>query len=124
MAIGGLSCGTTYTFALKTTDNAGNTSPLSNTVSRATVGCTTILTTSLPEGKVGRRYLGGLYVIGGIPPYSFRLVGGSLPRGLTLHANTGTITGVPAGAGTFSFRVQATSSGGSSDQKDLAIIVK
>ncbi len=53
----------------------------------------TILTTSLPEGLLARRYLAGLDVTGGIPPYSFRLVGGSLPPGLTLWANTGTMAG-------------------------------
>jgi len=123
MTVGRLRCGTTYTFALKTTDNVGNISPISNAVSRTTVGCLTILTTSLPEGKVERRYLAGLDVSGGNPPYSFRLVGGSFPRGLALRASAGTIMGVPTSAGTFSFRVEVTSSDGSRDQKDLEIIV-
>ncbi|PYV40892.1 MAG: hypothetical protein DMG09_05845 [Acidobacteria bacterium] len=60
----------------------------------------------------------------GIPPYSFRVVRGSLSPGLTLRANTGTIMGAPIAAGAFSFRVAVTSSGGSSDQKDLGIIIK
>ncbi len=83
----------------------------------------TILTTSLPEGLLARRYLAGLDVTGGIPLYSFRLVGGSLPPGLTLWANTGTMAGVPTAAGTFSFRVEVTSSGGSTDQKDFDIVI-
>jgi len=122
--IGGLSCGTAYAFALKTTDNVGNISPISNAVSSATVGCLTIVTASLPEGEVGKRYLAGLHVIDGIPPYSFRVVRGSLPPGPTLRANTGTIMGAPIAAGAFSFRVEVTSSGGSSDQKDLGIVIK
>ena len=60
MTIGGLRCGTTYTFALKTTDNVGNISPISNAVSSATVGCLTIATSVLPEGAVGTRYLAQL----------------------------------------------------------------
>jgi hypothetical protein len=35
----GLSCNTTYYFALKTTDDAGFVSPLSNVVTRATSSC-------------------------------------------------------------------------------------
>ena len=124
MTIGGLICGTTHAFAIKTTDNVGNTSPISNAVSSATVGCLTIVTASLPEGEVGKRYLAGLHVIDGIPPYSFRVVRGSLPPGPTLRANTGTIMGAPIAAGAFSFRVEVTSSGGSSDQKDLGIVIK
>jgi len=124
MTIGGLTCGTAYAFALKTTDNVGNISPISNAVSSATVGCLTIVTASLPEGNVGRRYSAQLGVSDGIPPYSFRVVSGSLPPGLTLRANTGTIMGAPIAAGTFSFRVEVTSSGGSSDQKDLGIVIK
>src|SRR5439155_7240212 len=33
---------------------------ISNPVSRTTVACLTILTSSLPDGNVGRRYLAGL----------------------------------------------------------------
>ena len=95
MTIGGLTCGTAYAFALKTTDNVGNISPISNAVSSATVGCLTIVTASLPEGNVGRRYSAQLGVSDGIPPYSFRVVSGSLPPGLTLRANTRTIMGAP-----------------------------
>ena len=123
MTVGGLTCGTTYTFALKTSDNVGNISPISNPISRTTVDCVSILPTSLAQGEVGRRYLAGLAVNGGIPPYSFRLVSGRLPPGLTLRATTGTMVGVPTAAGAFSFRVEVTSSGGSSAQKDLAIVI-
>ena len=83
----------------------------------------TVLTTSLAQGEVGRRYLAGLNVSGGIPPYSFRLVSGSLAPGLTLRANTRSTTGVPTAAGAFSFRVEATSSGGSRAQKNFGIII-
>jgi uncharacterized protein (TIGR03437 family) len=50
---------------------------------------------------------------GGAPPYTFSLLSGSLPTGLTLQPS-GTITGVPLNAGTFGFTVRATDKTGAS----------
>jgi hypothetical protein len=52
-------------------------------------------TTQLPEAHVGRPYSARLAARGGRPPYRWRIVGGSLPRGLRL-APGGSISGMPA----------------------------
>lgn len=39
MTVSGLTCGTTYTFAIKTTDNVGNISTISNAATKATAAC-------------------------------------------------------------------------------------
>jgi hypothetical protein len=68
----------------------------------------TITTTTLPNGNVGSTYGASVAAVGGQPAYSFTVVGGSLPAGLTMATN-GTISGTPTGpTGTSNFTVQVT----------------
>lgn len=74
----------------------------------------TIVTATMPKGLVGKSYyFGGVYAAGGTPGYHYAVVQGKLPKGLKLAHGTGLITGTPTVAGTTSFTVQATDSGGS-----------
>jgi hypothetical protein len=66
-------------------------------------------TTSLPAGQIDKAYLSGAYAVGGVPPYTYRVISGSLPAGVTLTATAGTISGTPTHDGTFTFTVRATS---------------
>ncbi|MGH9629118.1 MAG: DUF4082 domain-containing protein, partial [Bryobacteraceae bacterium] len=68
-------------------------------------GPLSITTASLPGGTVGVAYSATLTASGGTPPYTWSISTGSLPSGLTLNA-TGSITGAPTVAGTFTFTVQ------------------
>jgi Putative Ig domain len=54
-----------------------------------------IATTSLPAGQVGTAYRAMLAASGGTPPYQWSVSSGALPRGLTLAAATGVISGAP-----------------------------
>ena len=68
----------------------------------------TITTTTLPNAPFGAEYLATIQSAGGQLPYTYQLVGGSLPAGLTLNID-GTITGTPTGPLTTSnFTVQVT----------------
>jgi len=71
-----------------------------------------IVTGSLVAGKVDMAYGGflgeGVYAAGGKPPYRYRVVGGSLPRGLKLSSSTGAVAGTPTRPGTSSFTVGVT----------------
>ena len=70
----------------------------------------TIATESpLQDGTVGALYSQTLAATGGTGTYAWSVVGGALPAGLSLNANTGAVTGTPTTAGTSNFTVQAAS---------------
>ena len=82
----------------------------------------TITTTQLPGAVSGVRYSAALQATGGTPPYNWKVTKGSLPRGLTLNATTGVISGKPIGKpGTFSFTVTVTDHAGATASRDLSI---
>ncbi|MFW5692403.1 MAG: putative Ig domain-containing protein [Chloroflexota bacterium] len=69
----------------------------------------TFLTDSLPSGEAGAIYGGVTFsVVGGVSPYTYSIVSGSLPNGLTLSGNT--ITGTPTQSGSFPITVQVSDS--------------
>ncbi len=68
-----------------------------------------IVTDSLPPVMVGTPYHFDLTSSGGTPPYTWQVVGGQLPPGLSLTA--GSVTGVPDQVGVFGFTVSARDAG-------------
>ncbi|MBQ7168563.1 MAG: putative Ig domain-containing protein, partial [Synergistaceae bacterium] len=70
----------------------------------------TITTSSLPDTTKGTAYTATL-TASGTTPITWSLYAGSLPTGLTL-SETGTISGTPSAAGTYTFTVKASNSGG------------
>jgi hypothetical protein len=67
----------------------------SGTFITATPAAALITTTSLANGQTGVPYSAVLAAVGGTTPYSWQLVSGTLPAGLTLNAQTGQIGGTP-----------------------------
>ena len=63
---------------------------------------------------VGRPYSYALPASGGVAPYTFSIISGALPPGLTLNSATGVIAGTPTAAGSFSFSVQVVDYRGNS----------
>jgi Putative Ig domain len=85
-----------------------------------------IATTALPPGAGGLAYSQTLVAVGGKPPYTWTLVSGALPPGLSLSpagAISGTVTrGTPAG--NYFFTLQVTdASGGPPVLQDFSIPV-
>lgn len=61
-------------------------------------------------------------VSGGVAPYSWQLIGGALPSGLTLGAD-GIVSGAPTVNGTFSYTVGATDAAGATFDKTFSVKV-
>jgi len=61
----------------------------------------TVTTTALPAGQVGTPYSAALDAINGVAPYSWTLISGTLPPGLSV-LYSGLISGTPSSAGTTS----------------------
>lgn len=80
--------------------------------------------TLLPTGEVGGEYSASLAATGGLQPYLWTVMSGSLPDGLALDSGNGAISGVPAVAGTSSFVVQATDIAGASATSAVTVTVQ
>jgi len=66
-----------------------------------------ILCDSPPAGTVGVFYSHTFPASGGVPPYTFSIIG-TLPPGLTLNTSTGVVSGIPTTAGPWNFTVKVT----------------
>ena len=73
------------------------------------------------NGTVGTSYTSTLSVSGGSSPYTYSLVSGSLPPGLTLNTSTGVISGTPTTAGTYTFTSKVVDKYGNSDTATCTI---
>ena len=84
-----------------------------------------ITTSGLPSGTVNAGYSATLTASGGVTPYTWSVVSGSLPAGLSLNSTTGGINGTPATAGSYVFTVQVSDSQNPSatDTKQLSITI-
>jgi hypothetical protein len=74
------------------------------------MGELSVATTALPYATLNAPYSAVLNASGGYNPYSWSIVGGSLPAGLAFNPATAAITGIPTATGTFDFTVQVTDS--------------
>jgi len=83
----------------------------------------TIGASVLPSGKVGTSYFASLQISGGVPPYSSRIISGSLPSGLRLSSSLGTISGTPTRSGTRSFRIRVTDHARASTTRNFQITI-
>jgi hypothetical protein len=104
----------TFSYTVTVKDAAGNTGTVncSVTVMPPPPPPLTLNCVSPPAGQVGSGYSFSVSVSGGVAPYTFSIVGGSLPPGLTLDTSTGVISGTPSSEGTFNFTVKVVDSVG------------
>jgi len=82
-----------------------------------------IFPSPLPNGQTGTPYTANMVASGGTPPYTWAVISGALPPGLSLNAAAGVISGVPTAAGTFSFIVRITDSVAASSQQGFFITI-
>src|SRR4030095_10026131 len=85
-----------YSFTVQARDSAASPQTASKQFSISTGTAALRLTTSsLPEGQVNANYSATLAATGGTTPYSWSIVSGQLPPGLTVIGTTGNISGTP-----------------------------
>ncbi len=100
----------TGTFVILATDalGASTSSCLTNINPPANVNPTISAKCASTTATAGVAYNSSIAVTGGSGSYSFAVIAGSLPSGLTLNTTTGAITGTPNMAGTAGFSIQVT----------------
>ena len=117
----------TYTFIVTVTDTTGPSSPQGFFIT-ITQPPLRFLTTSLLSAKVGESYTDVIRVSGGTTPYTWSMLSGTLPSGVTLNGPTGYISGIPdkGTAGSYSFIVEVTDSSATtlSGQQGFSITVE
>lgn len=82
-----------------------------------------ITTVALPGGNRGFAYFTGLAATGGTLPYTWTLISGTLPPGISLNASTGSLTGTPTNAETDNPVFQVTDAIGAISTKTLTIVI-
>ena len=109
-----------FSFAAQVHDAAGATATNSCGITIApaalAVGCPNA------AGTVGVAYTSPITATGGTPIYTYSITG-SLPPGLTVNAGTGTVTGTPTTAGSFSFTAQVSDQARGSASTSCAITI-
>jgi hypothetical protein len=100
-----------YNFFVDVTDDIG-TSPQQGFNITVTQTPLSFLTTTLPDATEDDGYSEDINVTGGTSPYTWDIVSGSLPDGLSLSSSTGEISGTPDedSTGSYSFTVEVTDS--------------
>jgi len=111
-----------HTLAVQLMDAAGNVTIVGTRTVVFQNRVFTITTTDIPRGKKGDPYSLQLLAANGTLPFTWTLVSGSLPSGLSMNAS-GLISGTPTVFGTFSFSVKATDATGASSVASFAMVV-
>lgn len=114
----------TTDFTLQVTDSEGipvtSTAHLTLTITSSALAVTT---TSLSSGAVGSAYSQSMSATGGVTPYTWSVVSGTLPAGISLDAGTGILSGTPSQAGTANLVIQVADSAGTKATATLSLTV-
>jgi len=99
-----------FSFTVQVTDSSSipfTASALETITISTPVTPLTVVGGAPPAGTVGTAYTTSLTAIGGTTPYTWSIVSGALPAGLSLSPTTGIISGTPTTVGISIFTAQA-----------------
>lgn len=97
----------TYLFIAKVTDNVAATATRQLSIGIQNLN-PVISTPSIPVGEIGIAYNFALTATGGTPPYTWSVISGTLPAGISLSAAMGILSGTPTTATTTSPTIRVT----------------
>ncbi|MCX8021407.1 MAG: putative Ig domain-containing protein [Syntrophorhabdaceae bacterium] len=116
-----------YTFTVEVKDKIQSEKGVSGVSKSFTITVNDIVnitTTSTTAASKGSYYSQTISTsLTGLPPYTWSIVQGTLPDGLTLNTSTGVISGTPTSSGTYYFTAQVQDAVGTKSQKTLSIQV-
>ena len=113
--------GGNYTFILRVTDGFGAATQQSLAIQVSSSGLG-ISTLTLPNGQLGQFYTTSLSASGGTSPYTWSVVSGTLPNGVTLSTN-GVLSGLPTTGGGFEVLIQVTDATSLIAQKNFNFVI-
>ncbi|ALN86342.1 outer membrane autotransporter barrel domain protein [Lysobacter capsici] len=110
-----------FSVTVQSTDNNGQTGSkvYTFTIDPAIV---TIAPATLPGGTVGLAYNQSLSSSGGIAPYSYSIVSGNLPIGLSF-SSAGVLSGTPTTAGSYTANIRSTDDAGYNTTAPYTIVI-
>ncbi|MGA8150578.1 MAG: putative Ig domain-containing protein [Terriglobales bacterium] len=113
-----------FNFTVQVTNSTGTPLSQSFTIVIAPPPALSVATRSLADGTQDEAYSAALQAVNGTPPYSWKMISGNLPAGLSL-STAGLISGTATAAGTSTFTVQVTDSAKSkaSASVDLSLTI-
>ncbi len=112
----------TSSFEVQVEDSASHTAT-GNVTLKILPTTLAVSTSSLPNGILGESYDSTLVATGGVTPYTWSILSGSLPAGLTLNSSSGVISGTPTATGTSSVTVEVTDADSDTATQSLSIKV-
>jgi hypothetical protein len=82
-----------------------------------------ITTNKISDGKVGTAYSKTFHATGGTAPFTWSVISGLLPSGLSL-SSSGDVSGTPTTATSTTFNVQVQDANGSTDTHPINLTIK
>ena len=116
-----------YNFSVTATDNgaSGTGAPFAitqNFTLDVPSSVISVLPASLPGGTAAAPFAQTFIATGGVSPLNFTLGSGALPAGVTL-GSSGTLSGTPTVAGSFTFSITATDANGQSGSRSYTLLI-
>ncbi len=129
LSAGGVISGTPTTagpsvVTIQATDGNGCPGAITYTITIAPAGCPviTLAPTTAPNGTIGVAYSQTFTASGGTGAYTFTVLNGALPTGMTLSAG-GVLSGTPTTAGSSTITIRATDGSGCPGLATYTIVV-